>query len=57
VNFAKYAAMLIFQARQAADLERRKVKSRTAIIKQVLLLPITGGLSLIKYFVRRARAE
>jgi hypothetical protein len=55
VDFAKYAAMLVFQAKDAAHAERTKVQGRTAILKQILLLPITGGLSLIKYFVGRAR--
>jgi PHP family Zn ribbon phosphoesterase len=55
VDFAKYAAMLIFQAKDTAQAERTKAKGRNAILKQIILLPITGGLSLIKYFVGRAR--
>jgi hypothetical protein len=57
VDFAKYAAMLVFQAKDTAQAERTKVKGRSAILKQLILLPITGGLSLIKYFVGRARDE
>jgi len=57
VDFAKYAAMLVFQAKDAAQSERRKSKGRAAIWKQVLLFPITGGLSLIRYFIGRARDE
>ncbi len=57
VDFAKYAAMLVFRARDSAQLDRAKAKGRAAIWKQILLFPITGGLSLIKYFVGRARDE
>ena len=57
VDFAKYAAMLVFQAKDTAQAERRKAQGRSAILKQILLLPITGGLSLIKYFVGKARGE
>jgi hypothetical protein len=55
VDFAKYAAMLVFQAKDAAQTERAKSQGRAAIVKQILLLPITGGLSLIKYFVGKVR--
>ena len=57
MDFVKYAAMLVFQAKDVAQSEREKSKDRTAIIKQVLLLPITGGYSLIKYFLGRARGD
>jgi hypothetical protein len=57
VDFAKYAAMLVFQAKENSGLERSKAKERAGIWKQLLLLPITGGLSLIKYFVGRAKGE
>jgi hypothetical protein len=49
--------MLVFQAQDVAQSERDKSKNRTAIIKQVLLLPITGGYSLMKYFLGRARRD
>jgi hypothetical protein len=57
LDFAKYAAMLVFQAKDAAQSERAKTRSRSAIVKQVLLLPITGGLSLIRYFAAKGRGE
>jgi hypothetical protein len=57
VDFAKYAAMLVFRAQEDAQAQRRKSKRRGTIWKQILLVPITGGLSLIKYFVGRARGE
>lgn len=55
VDFAKYAAMLVFQAKETAQSQRTKAQGRTAIIKQIILLPITGGLSLIKYFAGKLR--
>ena len=57
MDFSKYAAMLVFQAKDIAQSGREKSKDRTAIIKQVLLLPITGGYSLMKYFLGRARRD
>jgi hypothetical protein len=57
VDFAKFAAMLVFQARDTAQAERSKANERTAIWKQIILLPITGGLSLIKYFVGKTKGE
>lgn len=57
VDFAKYAAMLMFQAKDSAQIQRAKAKERAGIWKQIVLLPITGGLSLIKYFVGRAKDE
>jgi len=57
VDFAKYAAMLVFQAKDTAQAVRRKAQGRSALLKQILLLPITGGLSLIKYFVGKVRGE
>jgi len=57
VDFAKYAAMLVFQAKDAARSERSKTKDRAGIIKQIILLPITGGFSLFKYFRDKAKGE
>ena len=57
VDFAKYAAMLQFQMKSEADRARARVKERSAIYKQILLLPLTGGLSLLKYFKTRLRGE
>ena len=57
VDFAKYVAMMVFRATEDAKSQRAKAKGRAAIWKQVLLLPITGGLSLIKYFVGKSRED
>jgi hypothetical protein len=57
VDFAKYAAMLAFRARDQFRAERAKARGRAVIWKQVLLFPLTGGLSLIKYLAGRLRGD
>ncbi len=57
VDFNKYAAMLVFRAKDNAAAERQRTKDRTAIVRQILLLPITGGLSLFKYFAGKMRGD
>ncbi len=57
VDFAKYAAMLIFQAKEESGQVRQRAKGRGEIIKQILLLPVTGGLSLLKYLRLRLRGD
>jgi len=57
VDFAKYSAMLIFSAKETAERERERTRTRTSIVKQILLLPITGGYSLIKFLLTRMRGE
>jgi len=57
VDFAKYAAMLQFQMKAESDQERARFKKRSAIYKQILLLPLTGGLSLLRYLMTRLRGE
>ena len=57
VDFAKYLGMLQFQMKSEADQDRARRKNRSAIFKQILLLPITGGFSLLKYFRSRLRGE
>jgi hypothetical protein len=57
VDFAKYAAMLVFSAQDAAARERERTRAQTSIIKQILLLPITGGISLVRYLLGKLRGE
>jgi len=49
LDFAKYATMLIFQGQTATKQERLRKKGRSEFLRQILLLPITGGWSLLKY--------
>jgi hypothetical protein len=57
VDFAKYAMILGLQMKTQATQDRERVRSRGAIIKQILLLPITGGFSLLKFIRDRLRGE
>ena len=49
LDFMKYAMTLVFQAQTNAQLSREKKLKRSSILKQILLLPLTGGLSLLGY--------
>jgi hypothetical protein len=57
VDFAKYAAMLVFQARAGAQEKRRHTREKASLAKQILLIPLTGGLSLLKYVFSRLRRD
>ncbi|MGA2630729.1 MAG: zinc ribbon domain-containing protein [Terriglobia bacterium] len=57
VDFAKYAAMLVFKAESDARLAHEQSRSKSGAFKQILLLPITGGFSLIKYLLGRMKGE
>jgi hypothetical protein len=57
VDFAKYAALLMFRMQQEADQKRARAKTRASIAKQILLLPVTGGISLVRYLLSRLRGE
>jgi len=54
VDFVKYATMLVFQGQTNAQQARMRKKGRNEIVWQILLLPITGGWSLLKYLKRSA---
>lgn len=53
VDFAKYAAMLIAQEETRAASQREKLRSNASMWKQIILLPVTGGYSLMKFLLRR----
>jgi hypothetical protein len=55
VDFAKYAAMLVFQASADARDRRERSQERASLAKQILLVPLTGGLSLVRYLFSRFR--
>jgi len=57
VDFARYAMMLQFQVQSQAEQARRRSQTRTSILKQILLFPVTGGLSLLKFLRARLRGE
>jgi hypothetical protein len=55
VDFAKYAAMLIFKAQEQSKREKERARTRAGVIKQILLLPITGGISLVRYLLAQLK--
>jgi hypothetical protein len=57
LDFSKYAAVLQFQARTRAEQSRKRLATRSGLLKQLLLLPITGGFSLIKYVRSRLTGD
>jgi uncharacterized membrane protein YvbJ len=57
VDFAKYSALLVFTAQETASQARERTRARTSIVRQIILLPITGGISLVKYLLGLLRRE
>ncbi len=55
LDFMKYAMTLQMEMKDRADRDRAKLRSRSSIFKQILLLPITGGFSLLKFFREKLR--
>src|SRR5580700_5665637 len=55
VDFVKYIAAVVAGKKVEADQVHDRIERRTGIIKQVFLLPLTGGLSLFKYFFRQSK--
>lgn len=53
VDFAKYAGMLIAQEQNRVQRRRDKMRENASIWKQIILLPVTGGYSLMKFLLRR----
>jgi hypothetical protein len=50
VDFMKFAAALMDQKRSKTDAEHERLESRSSLLKNLLLIPITGGLSLFNLF-------
>lgn len=57
VDFGKYAAMLAFKAQQDSARAREQTRARTGIVKQIILLPISGGYHFVKYLLGRLKGE
>jgi len=57
VDFLKYALMLQSQVRMQAEREREQLRKRSSFAKQILLAPVTGGFSLLKYFRSLLRGD
>ena len=57
VDFAKYALMIQFQAKTEAQIERERAKQRSSLFKQALLLPVTGGFSLVRFLLGKVKGD
>jgi hypothetical protein len=55
VDFVKYIGAVVAGKKAQADQVHDRIEQRTNVIKHVLLLPITGGLSLFRYFFGRSK--
>ncbi len=55
VTFAKYGAMLLAQNEIEAQRERQRTRARQTFWKQILLLPVTGGISLVRHLLAKVR--
>lgn len=50
IDFLKYAFMLVAEKRVAADQDHDRIERRSNLLKNVLFAPVTGGISLFRYF-------
>ncbi len=57
VDFTKYALMMEFQLESELRRGRSRASSHRNAIQQALLLPVTGGFSLLKYLRSRMSGE
>jgi hypothetical protein len=56
-DFVKYLTMMQFNMQMAAEQKRELVKTRNATFRQIVLLPITGGFSLLRYLRKRLQGD
>src|ERR1700734_3288878 len=56
VDFVKYIGAVVAGKKAQSDQVHDRIELRTNMIKHVLLLPVTGGLSLFRYFFGRAKS-
>jgi hypothetical protein len=55
IDFVKYIGAVIAGKKAQADQVHDRIEQRTNMMKHVLLLPVTGGLSLFRYFRPRKK--
>ncbi len=55
VDFAKYAATMIAQKEIQMAGERKRSEKRSTVVRHIFLLPVTGGISLVRYLLARVR--
>jgi len=52
VDFLKYQTALMAQKQIEADAERERLENRSGFLKNLLWVPMTGGISLVRYFLK-----
>jgi hypothetical protein len=57
VDFVKYGVARLAALQTEMEQQRERTKNRAALVKSVLLAPLTGGYSLITYFRNRRRGD
>ena len=55
VDFAKYVTTVVVQKEIQMANERKRSESRSTLYRQIFLLPITGGISLVRHLLARVR--
>jgi predicted RNA-binding Zn-ribbon protein involved in translation (DUF1610 family) len=50
IDFIKYIGAVVAAKKAQADAVHERLESRTSLLKGILLLPLNGGISLIRYF-------
>jgi hypothetical protein len=55
LDFVKYATALIFSKKAEADAAHERNAQRSTLLKHLLLLPITGGIPLIRHLLSAGR--
>ncbi|PYV13187.1 MAG: hypothetical protein DMG21_21660 [Acidobacteria bacterium] len=53
VNFAKYALMIQARAKDEVDRKIAQSRERTSLARNLMMVPVNGGLSLLRYLRSR----
>ena len=51
VDFLKFASVLISQTRAELDSEHDRLERRSGLLKHLLFIPITGGVTLLRHLL------
>lgn len=51
IDFAKFATILIGQSRAELDSEHERLERRSGLLKNLLFVPVTGGISLVRHLL------
>jgi hypothetical protein len=53
IDFIKYIGAVVAGKKAEADAVHDRLESRSSFVKAVLLLPVNGGISLLRHFLKR----